>query len=663
MVQFSKPLQILLLSVFSFGLVASCAAPPPPRYTVEDVQSAADTGSLAMLYDQMKAELSDPTLTEEQQASLELRVGDAGRRLAQDSEREIRASLDASELPSGLVPLQAYDAQEARLEQIKGWNPGAYQQVAADVTKGRKTTQDVIAAKKAEVAELGEDRVTEKLAAYEELGMLYGPGTDEQREYAAQRDEVVDALRVEATRALANEDYSDAQRMLAIVAAVDPTDASVEGDLVEIDAKLFEQRFYEALERDKPDDAYQALITLAQAPNFDKVRPRLEDSGDVMAEYFVALGAGATESGDVIDAYRWFGQARDIRSQLGLANPTQVQEEQPFIAEMHRRFEIADSQKLHGLAWGYLNVINALEPGAPVLRRELRETREKVLQKAVKRLSAATFEDTNRSGGEFGDTVTAKIVQYLFENLPDDVRIIEREKLAAIETERGFSKDRVDLMAVDFLIQGNILEAKVDVSKHPQKKRFRVVTERETVPNPDWVQWNGMTEKERKKAGLTQPTSATMVVERKEDISIDVTFHRKVGVFSVSYRVIDADTAKVLFADTQRVKREVEDSSSDGVELGDFKQEFKVANLPSDVEILGALADEVSGAVGAKLAGVFANPESRYADDAARFVREGNYIDASQQYAYAVVLTDRKDLDATALRRDLQSAAVAAVLD
>ena len=62
-----------------------------------------------------------------------------------------------------------------------------------------------------------------------------------------------------------------------------------------------------------------------------------------------------------------------------------VQEEQPFIAEMHRRFEIADSQSLHGLAWGYLNVINGLQPGAPVLRRELRDHKFRVEMQIIER--------------------------------------------------------------------------------------------------------------------------------------------------------------------------------------------------------------------------------------------------------------------------------------
>ena len=187
-------------------------------------------------------------------------------------------------------------------------------------------------------------------------------------------------------------------------------------------------------------------------------------------------------------------------------------------------------------------------------------------------------------------------------------------------------------------------------------------TGQETVPNPEWDRWNSMSERERDRAGLETQPPRTITRDRMEDISIATTYHRKVGVFSVSYRVIDADTAKVVFADTQRAKLELEDTSSDGVELGSFRQEFKVANLPSDVEILDQLAEEVSEAIGGKLAEVLVDPEVQYEKDADRFVREGNFIDASQQYAYAVVLSDRKDKEADHLRTSLRTAAVSAAL-
>ena len=49
------------------------------------------------------------------------------------------------------------------------------------------------------------------------------------------------------------------------------------------------------------------------------------------------------------------------------------------------------------------------------------------------------------------------------------------------------------------------------------------------------------------------------------------------------------------------------------------------------MEILDQLADEVSASIGEKLATVLVDPEVQYAKNAERFVREGNYAEASQQ--------------------------------
>lgn len=650
-----------LLLLLGIAVLAACAA-PPDKYTAADIQQASSAGNLAELFDQIEADLNDPELSDTQKQTMQLRLAEAGRTLAQGAEKEIQASLESSTLASGVVPLNTLAAQQDRLEKIERWDAATYQRASGDVTASEKKTRETISAKETELAALADSQIEEKFALYDEIGALYGTGSEKQAEYQSRKLEQVRGLRDEASKAIENEDYSDAQRMLAIVQSVNPSDAAVEGKLVEVDAKLFEQRFYEALEKERPNDAYQALVTLSESPNFDKVRPRLTDSGDVMADYFVTLGAGATETKNFAEAFQYFMQSRDIRERLGLKARSTVPEEAPFIQEMEKRYQRASKKELHGLAWGYLNVIEQLQPDTPRLRRNLRETREKVLQKAVKRLSAARFEDHHRGGSEFGDTVTAKIVQYLFENLSEDVRIIEREKLQEIEKERGLSKDDRELIAVDYLIQGNILEAKVDSTERSLQQRKRVVTGRETIANPEWDRWNSMSDRERERAELVTQPPRTIEREKVEDVQIPTTYHRKVGVFSVSYRVIDAGTAKVLFADTQRTKRDLEGRDSPEVDMGAFKQEAQVANLPSDVEILDQLAEEVSETIGQKLAEVLVDPELQYQNDAERAVREGNYIEAAQQYAYAVVLSDRKQKDADALRDSLRTSSVSAAL-
>ena len=650
----------LVSLVLSAALVAACAGPPPEKFPQERIAEAAQDGTLASLYDEIAASLEEPGLSEQERQSRELRLKDAGRTLAQGAEKEVAAAVQAAALPDGTVPLKAYDAQATRLESIERWDPATYQRVSASVGDGRRATEEAIAAKRSELDGLADTQVEERLAALDSLSALHGAGTEEQVAYADQKSALLKDLRTKADEAIQEEDYDDAQRMLTAIAAVAPQDAAVDEKLVEVDAKLFEKRFYDALASNRPDDAYQALVTLSESPNFDKVRPRLANSADVMADHFVTLGAGASESGEWANSFRWFMQSRDIRGRLGLESPSELPQEKPLVAEMRKRFKKANAKEMPGLAWGYLNVIAALQPDAPQLRRDLRETREAVLQRAVKRVSAARFEDHHRGDSEFGDTVTAEIIRYLYNNLSEDVRIIEREKLAEIEQERGLSGDAAALKAVDFLIRGNILEAKVDSTERRMPQRKRVVTGQEMVANPDFDRWRGMSEDEREEVGMVTAPPATIARDREEDVQIEQVYHRKVGVFSVAYKVIDADSAKVIFADTQRLKRQEEGTDSPPIDIGSFKQEAQVANLPTNAEILEDLAQEISETIGQKLSEVMVDPEVQYEKNGDRFVREGNFVGASQEYAYAMVLSDRKAKDVEQLSENLRQAAVQA---
>jgi len=374
----------------------------------------------------------------------------------------------------------------------------------------------------------------------------------------------------------------------------------------------------------------------------------------------VGLGAEATKAGDVPTAYERFSQARRIRVLLGEGDTRPPPEEAAFVALVKREYEKARKDDRMGLAWGYLQVIRELSPESPTLRRQLRETRELVLQRAVKRLSVSPFEMSEDADSEFGDAVASKVVQHLFEQIPNDVRMIEREQLSDIMREKTIGSEsgresEEGLAAADYLVQGTILEAKVDSIEKRGKQTQRVVTETVEQRNPDYDAWLGLSSKERDK---TPQPPKTVIAPRREDVTIEVTVHRKVGLFSVSFRLIDAHSAKVIFADSARAKAEHEDTSSEGVELGDFKKEFKLASLPSDTEILTELADTVSEEIGTKLAGVLDNPEDGYRADAERFVEEANYEAAAQQLAYAIVLADEIERDTEPMVAMLREAAI-----
>jgi hypothetical protein len=644
--------------------MTACAgsAPPPPPVSDAQISAAEQAGNLEGLYEEVGGKIADPLTPPEELPALQAVHKQIGDRLAAELAADVRKELDETPRIQGVLPANVLAEQRARLEPMRTWSASQYLATNEAISAEMKATKAAIAERETQLAGMTDENVVGRLELLDQLAAISGAGSKQALGYAEQRKALVTTLNAEAMAAIEAEDYEEARRVLTMVQEIDPSDSETVEKLATVNTKVFEQEFWAALETGDPDQGYALLTSIAATESFGFIRPNLASSTDVMADYYVSLGAAATKKGDIPEAYRRFNEARAIRQLLGEGSAKPPAEEKAFVKLLEKAYAAAWKQGDAGLAWGYLHVIKSLQQDTPELRRQLREGRETVLQRAIKRLSVGAFESPDDSTAEFGDAVASKVVQHLFESIPNDVRMIEREQLGDIIREKELGKSKAkkgsgELAAADYLVQGTILEAKVDTTEKVGKKTMRVVTEQVEQANPEYTRWSSMSSKDRK--DLPEPPK-TVIVPRKEDVTVEVTVHRKVGIFSVSFRVIDAGTAKVLFADSVRAKTQHDDTSSEGVELGDFKMEFKLASLPSDIEMLAMLADEVSLEIGNKLAAVLATPEVTYQENADRFMREANYQAAAQQYAYAIVLKQRKDEDVEPLMQKLRDSSIAA---
>ncbi|MGH0037435.1 MAG: CsgG/HfaB family protein [Myxococcota bacterium] len=652
---------IAVAAMLALGLAPACAGSKGTVYTPEEIAAAEQGDNLEALFEAAAASLQDMKPDSKAAAETRATMQAVGSRLSEGVEREVRANLEAARLESGLIPRDALTRERARIAKLQRWDPERFTALDEFFAMELAQTENAIAKNRAALGGLTDDQAVERLRILETLGELAGTGSEEQSKYVDQRLAIIEQMRVRATDALEEENLEEAQRVLMILKEAEPQNVSVEEQLVEVDEAVFERDFWTALEQGDPDGAYGAFSTLASSSSFAAVKPALEGSADKMSSYFGALAAGATQEGNFDDAYRWFLQAREIKTSLGQKVDSMGPEERTFVEAMQASYMKARKADRPGLAWAYLSVIEDLSPMTPSLRRQIRETREQVETAAVRRLTAFPFSEDNGQAGDFGEAVGAKVIQYLFEAIPQDVRIIEREQLSDILRERemaGTSQaEAAQLASADYLVQGSILEAKVDTVDKLGRKTLRVITEHREETNPRHASWLAMAEDMRAKTPEPPPT---VIREIKEDVKFDVTIHRKVGIFSSSYRLIDAQSAKVIFADSVRRKVEHQDESNEGIELGEFSMPFKLAELPSDTEILTQLADEVSLEIGKRIAEVLRDPEEKYRATAQRFASEGNFAGASEQAAYAVVLLERKDKDAADLRKSLREYAVAA---
>ena len=145
------PIRRVLLAALASALLVACGSPPPPPVTPQDIQQAAGRGELPSLYAEIKLDLADSKLKDDNRRELELRLSEVGRRLAEKAESKVTSALDRAKLASGFVPLNGYESQDGRLTEVEEWSPAVYQRISTRITDGRAKTLDRISVLEAEV--------------------------------------------------------------------------------------------------------------------------------------------------------------------------------------------------------------------------------------------------------------------------------------------------------------------------------------------------------------------------------------------------------------------------------------------------------------------------------------------------------------------------------
>jgi len=118
----------------------------------------------------------------------------------------------------------------------------------------------------------------------------------------------------------------------------------------------------------------------------------------------------------------------------------------------------------------------------------------------------------------------------------------------------------------------------------------------------------------------------------------------------------------VLFADSVLDRKEASDESAEGVQLGEFKSEFKIAMLPSDSELLSDLSAVLSKRIGGKVVELLKDPEIEYRRLGQKLFDERNFVNATEELAKALVMSQSKNKDTAELEQTLREYSVASRL-
>ena len=177
-------------------------------------------------------------------------------------------------------------------------------------------------------------------------------------------------------------------------------------------------------------------------------------------------------------------------------------------------------------------------------------------------------------------------------------------------------------------------------NKKPASMTRRVLTGYRKDPNPEYVAWTQLKPREQKNKPKPE---MTVNVPVEEDVAIKKFIIDKQGVFSISYRLADAVTASVVFSDALTRKESHTGEQIEGIELGLFRQESVVAELPSDADILGKISEEIAQEAVQKIGGQISEIESAYQSRAEAAVIAEDFHAAVANYGYLHVLSKSRD--------------------
>jgi len=379
-----------------------------------------------------------------------------------------------------------------------------------------------------------------------------------------------------------------------------------------------------------------------------------------LSDFYFQTGIDLMEQELFKQAYDNFRKAYDIINSLDvdkrrLANIPK-KELQKYYDSLYIKAKKAEDVGYFGIAYNYYKLINLLSPSYPEIRENLKKIEEKIANRALKSLAVIPFKSP-KSAPEAGNIFTSSIMLSLYNELKQDLRIIERESMDVLLREyeltvagkgQDAQKDTTgfQISSADFLLLGDVLDCKIDSSLQEGYKVVRVKTKVDMLPNPEYDEWVA-TAKKLQAEGKPLPPSPPKFIEKPvyEDIKYKVSYHKKVGILNISYRVVDTSKGKIIHTSMVDIKKDVQDEGSEGVDIGDFKIPFKMAQLPTDSEIMKKAQEDAVAKITAELKGLFSEPETRLYKEAETLERDGNIREAIERYTDSLILLKRKNKD------------------
>jgi len=628
--EYIKPLAATL-----WLLLSGCSTSPEIPFTPEQIQSLTDVGQLQDLHRSLSTQLAegDP---EKFPAEFSLLDG-INQRLIELHKTRLEGLLESKRIrwqgsEKGVVPLPDLAQLKQELADTLSSAPSLLPLASAPINREEAVTGKLI---QELIAESNNPDISAERRAlvYDHLFKVSGDVVW-QKGRDNQMDVIIKSIHATTANNVFNEHLEQKVDFVRSIYVDQP--AQIVSDMHGVYADIYAHRFFAAVKRDKPTAAFKILQDLALKPDYEQIKGKLQPSALRMAAYFADYFAAIVgQNGNLAQSFLFHGREIEARRILGL-QPQPHPQTAALADQLFTKFKTLESQKSHFAALGVLSALEIIDPKFADLASLSAQQESQIKNSAIRSVNLVDFRSRYKEYN-YGEIITPIIGQHLSETVGQEVQVIRPDTAASN-------------VAADALISGNILEVKVDSSRTTRKRKLQVTVGQDERPNPAYIAWLKLSPKERAKQ---EKPAETIFEDKKGEIYITTTLHRKAAVFAVSYRLATIGSDPVVFPDSITLQAEYEDESNEGIEAGELVIPYKVAKLPADAEILEKLARDVAEVIAGNLAAILQNQEIEYLKIADRSAAQEDCKREVESLAKAITLMHVKNVASNKLRARL----------
>jgi hypothetical protein len=583
-----------VLVIVAWALLSSCSSSTSYHQALgisaEEMQALQDLERLKESHAALAARLTN-VKKEDFPTDFAL-LDDMGQRIVTLQKNQLEKSLGEKRIRElgdyqDKIPLPELAQLQQQLQDDANLTPALVQQVQEPIIRERSNTVSLIGRLEAEASR--QDLTAERRATvYHQLYVVSG-----EKRWADIRDRQMDIIIKAIHSAAENNNFSagmeDKIDFVRGIYVSQPE--NIVEDMQSLYADFFANRYAKLQTKGDREGAFNVLQKLTQKQDYPQIVTKLGERANKIADDYAGyVTESVTRRWGLAESLKNYQREIEVRALLNL-KPNVHPETSNLVQQFAEKFRATKDKNAYA-ALGFLLAQEVVAPQASgrfssITEQQLAQIRGSTISSLSVEKFRSRYDSLN-----FGEIVTPLISQYLQQLIGQNIRIVEGSTAG-----------------VDALVTGNILEAKVESSQTRNKKQMRVNVGEIQRTNPAYLAWLELSPKERKNAPKPDETISE---PKQETVFITATMHRKVGIFAVTYRLVDNKNNRVIFPDSITLQAQYEDESNEGLEVGELVVPYKLAKLPSDTEILQKLSQDVAETIAGNLIGVLENQEIEY---------------------------------------------------